>query len=138
MSRDGSTTITVWDGEYKFRLAYKHLMELQEACGNTGAPVIAERLRTNSWFVQDIRETIRIALIGGGMTQSEALSKVKKYVEPAFQENMQLAWAIVRAGIEGPEDDKLLGKMAGVRKTKDRTSRMDKSPSPDSMPAASP
>ena len=46
------------DGRYKFRLRIAELRELQELCGDVGPGVIAHRLQTLTWKVDDVIQPI--------------------------------------------------------------------------------
>lgn len=90
------------DGTYRFGLRWQDVIELQQACGNVGPLVILQRL-TGPWQMEDIREVIRLALIGGGMEPVKALRLTKTYVEnrPAL-ENLSLAYRVLATFINGP------------------------------------
>lgn len=112
MSRSGKITLSWGDGEYIFRLRIGELIELQEKC-DAGPAFILERLATNRWMVNDIRETLRLGLIGGGLKPAQALTLIKRYVdERPLQENIGHAYAIIGAAIVGAEDEPL-GKLEG-------------------------
>lgn len=105
MSADGSVTFAWGDGEYRFRLGISELRELQDKCA-TGAGRILERLLDGSWFVDDVREPIRLGLIGGGMDATKALGKIGKYVAPAsFRLNRVIAARILNAALYGDETE---------------------------------
>lgn len=108
MSRLGLISINWADGEYSFALKIKQLIELQEKC-DAGPPHILARLEGNAWRVNDIRETIRLGLIGGGLDPSKALKLTINYVdEMPLGENALFAQVILAAAIlgapEGQED----------------------------------
>lgn len=104
-SRDGSITLDWADGTYTFRLAWGELIKLQEAC-DAGPFVILQRLGSGTWRMQDIRETIRLALIGGETPPEKALQLVRDYVEsrPPL-ETLMLARGILMTAINGPPDE---------------------------------
>lgn len=106
MSRDASIDLTWADGDYRFRLAWGQLIELQEKC-DAGPFVILNRLQAGTWRVQDISNVIRLGLIGGGMKPVDALKLVRTYVEERPpMENVLTAQAILSAGVAGaPEED---------------------------------
>jgi hypothetical protein len=137
MSRHGEITLGWGDGDYRFRLGYGQLRQLQEAC-DAGPAWIANRLRGDQWRVEDVRETLRLGLIGGGMAQGEALDKVRKFVEEdsSYAANCIPAWAVLQAAILGPIDEKSLGKAMRARKVKAERSPREKSPSQVSTAAA--
>lgn len=133
MSRDASITLTWADGDYVFRLGWGEIAKLQEAV-DAGPYVVYQRLLDGTWRVGDISHTIRFGLIGGGMPPTDALKKVRDYVEarPPL-ENLVVAQAILSAALAGAPDEKL-----GEAGAADRTgtgltaSQMEKSGSPRS------
>lgn len=80
MSRTGLVSFAWADGEHSFALKIGQLIELQEKC-DAGPPVILARLESGAWRVHDVRETIRLGLIGGGLAPTEALKLTMRYVD---------------------------------------------------------
>ena len=108
MSRDASIGPLSWaDGKYTFRLGWGELAILQEKT-DCGPQHLVERLGGVHWRIGDVSHTIRLGLIGGGMEPTAALKLVESYVEsrPPF-ENVQLAFAIAGAGLQGAPDEPL-------------------------------
>jgi hypothetical protein len=106
MSRDGSCEL-VFNGQRTFfKLAWRELMKIQEAC-DAGPYVVLDRLVSGRWHLQDISEVIKWGLIGGGMKQSQALHLVETEVEGRLPtENLVIAQQILGAGLVGaPEED---------------------------------
>lgn len=105
MSRLAQVTVTWADDDYTFRLPIKQLIELQELC-DAGPSFIMARLQQGAWTVQDVRETIRLGLIGGGMEPTQALKLVRSYVDdqPLLQ-NAIVAEAVISAAIVGVEEE---------------------------------
>lgn len=133
MSRHGEITLPLGDADYKFRLGYDQLRQLQEAC-DAGPGWIANQLRlgvNGPWRVEYVREPIRIGLIGGGMEQGAALTLVRKFVEPHLADCMLIAWAAINAGLSGATDEDL-GKAPGATGKKAKRSQKAKSPSQSS------
>lgn len=106
MSGDGSIEITWGDGEHRFRTGLKEWREIQEKC-DAGLIEIWDRLMARKWRVDDVREVIRVGLIGGGKTPTEALTLVKRYVEDRpLLESVPVAIAVLMAACAGmPGDD---------------------------------
>lgn len=105
MSRDATISFDWADGEHQFRLAWGELIKLQEAC-DAGPQVIFSRLCGPHWRLEDVRESIRLGLIGAGMAPERALKLVREYVEARPpMENLVLARAIVGAAVMGPADE---------------------------------
>lgn len=98
----------VWEGgEHPFKLNIGQLRALQTATG-VGPLFLLGRITGSQWFVDDIIETIRLGLIGGGMPETEA----KKLTDRIFTENtpalyrsMLLATRILRDAVMGEPGD---------------------------------
>lgn len=104
--RDGSVTLPFADGEYRFRLGWGQLAELQEKC-NAGPYIILNRLVTLEARTYDISETIRLGLIGGGQDPFAALTLVRRYVEERpISETIVIAQQIMASAVVGaPEEE---------------------------------
>lgn len=129
-NRNGTVDLDFGDGPHRFRLAIDELEELQEKTG-IGPFVLLNRLIAGEWRVADVRETLRLGLIGGGMEPIEALVLVRRYVDerPAWLAHVKLAQLVVMAALAGAPEE-APGKGAGRgEKTKRRRSRADASPS---------
>lgn len=79
-NRNGVVSFEFGDGEHHFRLAFGELEELQEKTG-VGPFVLLQRLINGEWRVGDVRETLRVGLIGAGMEPLAALALVRRYVD---------------------------------------------------------
>lgn len=115
MSADGSVSITWADGEYRFRLAIGQLRELQESVNKwrvkVGLPAIgpmslARLFESGDAWPDDVREVIRLGLIGGGSTPMDALALVKRYVDdqPLVGPTL-IARLVLLAALVGAQDD---------------------------------
>lgn len=141
MSADGSYSGLWADGEHKFRLPIGLLRELQDKC-KAGPPLIFQRLRLNVWEVDDIRETIRLGLIGGGMKPTEALVLVIRYIDEPLRlmDNVPVALEVLGAalvGVPGDQPGKAgLGEHSSMETTDGSSSPsfMAPEPSSDGMP----
>jgi hypothetical protein len=96
------------DDEHTFRLGIKELEELQEKC-DAGPGFVLGRLMSPrlEWRIEDVRHTLRLGLIGGGMSSTDAIKLVKRYVDdrPAWAENAKIAQAVLAVAIFGPADE---------------------------------
>jgi hypothetical protein len=93
-------------GEDDFDLCLRtgELIDLSEI-RDCGPSLILDRLRTNTWYIQDVTETIRLALIGGGMGPRDAAKLVSRSVKEAyFQEYMTIAIECLFAALAGIDD----------------------------------
>ena len=72
---------TDWaDGTYSFRLSINGAIELEQKCSAPFAEIV-DRVNAGKWSISDVRETIRIGLIGGGTEPVAALNLVRSYVD---------------------------------------------------------
>ncbi len=107
MSGSASITLTWGDGPHVFRLTIGELRELQDKC-NAGPAEILNRLAGGTWRVDDIRETLRLGLLGGGKTPTDALVLVARYVDNRpLMENVTPAQAILLAALVGDPEDQV-------------------------------
>lgn len=136
MSRNGSVTFAWADGEHTFRLPIGQLLELQEKC-DAGPAFILSRLQSGRWLIEDIRETLRLGLIGGGLKPGEALKLVQRYVdERPLLESVPPATAVLMGALIGAMDEPL-GKPAAAEERASSPSAVN-SPSPPSTEPAAP
>lgn len=93
------------DGHYTFALPVKQLMELQEKCdaGPRWIRVCLENRAEKK--IEYWRETIRLALIGGGMSPVAALKLVERYADPYPAQAILLAQAILSTWELGVQDE---------------------------------
>lgn len=112
-ARDGSVTIAWADGEHTFRLGIKQLEELQEKC-NAGPPLVMARLSARMWFLHDVRETLRLGLVGGGMEPEKARLLVNRYAADGHLMKAALvAYTVITTALVGPADEP--GKSAAAK-----------------------
>ena len=116
MSRNGSVTLDWADGEHTFRLAIGQLRELQETINKPrvklGAPFIGPASLYNLLVARDawmheVREVMRLGLIGGGMKPVEAVDLVRTYVEerPLAESSVHAALVLGAALFGTPEEE---------------------------------
>ncbi|MDX0310561.1 gene transfer agent family protein [Sinorhizobium meliloti] len=130
MSRDGSCTVPFNGQKTFFKLAWRELMKIQEAC-DAGPYVVLDRLVSGRWRLQDISEVIKWGLIGGGMPQADALKLVENEVEgrPPV-ENLAIAQQVLGAGVVGAPEEEVGKKFAAAKqKTRSRTGKSALPPS---------
>lgn len=84
-----------------FDLPIGEIGQLETLCG-AGIGAIYTRVVTMQFRFADVRETIRLGLIGGGMVPSQADLLVEQRVDGRpLNENVQLAADILRALFDG-------------------------------------
>ena len=106
MSRSGQVKIDWADGEHTFALKIAQLIELQEKC-DAGPPLILARLQGGAWLVSDVRETVRLGLLGGGASPTDALKLTMRYVdERPLGENAIVAQIILASALFGAPEGK--------------------------------
>jgi hypothetical protein len=145
MSRTSRITAEWADGEYAFDLRIGELRELETATRRVArvspngdieyqyiGPAVLHRLLGNGEaLTNDVRETLRIGLIGGGTKPVEASRLIKRYFDelPNFLENTKIAWLIVSAVLKPFEVEPLgeseeeTGKSEAQAKTEQDASR---------------
>ena len=85
----------------KFELAIGEIGELERRCA-AGIGEIMVRLAAHRFFAHDIAETIRLALIGGGLSQADAETLMRwNVLGRPLAENLQLAGHILEAAVSG-------------------------------------
>lgn len=105
MSADGSIELAFGGDARRFRLGIAELIALQDK-RSSGPMEIVARLQYGSWRVEDIVETIRIGLIGGGADAKAARTLVEDNVRPGrITEHALTALAILLAAVQGEPDD---------------------------------
>jgi len=139
-NRDGAITLDFGDGRHRFRVAgLGELEELQEKTG-VGPYTVLQRLMSSEWRVAEVRETIRIGLIGGGAKPLDALKLVERYVDarPDWLRNASLAQVIMAAALAGSQEDEVGKSDAPGDSTEAMSYQTAASPSAPSMEPPAP
>jgi Phage tail tube protein, GTA-gp10 len=127
MSGDGSTTVFWGDGETRFRISIGGFAELQEkingrraAAGlpGVGPSTLANAIRANDAWPDDVRDILRIGLVGAGMKPHEAHRKLVLYFDrrPPV-ESYLAAFAVLVGAFVGIADDDLKKKTTTAEPT---------------------
>lgn len=105
MQADGSVDLVFGGDERCFRLGIAELLALQER-RDSGPLEVATRLQIGTWRVEDITETIRLGLIGGGMDGKAARALVDAFVGPGhITEHALTALAVLLTALQGVPGD---------------------------------
>jgi hypothetical protein len=105
MTRDARIELTIWDGDYEFRLGWGELAQLQEKC-DAGPYVILNRINANAWRMEDIEGVLRLGLIGAGRRPEDATKLIKDHVKtrPAADYVVH-ASVVLSAALVGASDE---------------------------------
>lgn len=93
----------VWaGGEDVFAFdSLKDVIALENTC-DCGIAALMRRFENDTWRTTDLRETIRVGLMGGGASPEDAMKKVKSFVDDRpLAPSVLLAHAIVASVILG-------------------------------------
>lgn len=122
MSQHGLITLDFGDGAYDFRLSLAGIEEL-EAKTEVSIYLIADKLRMKLARLVEMREVIRIGLIGGGTKPADALALVRRYLdERPLEETRDVALAVVLAGLARIHSDSLKKETADTSDTEGKQS----------------
>lgn len=119
MARDSQIVLEWADGEYSFALRVAQVEELEAISQNPstgklgiGFGAIWTRVMDGTWYISDVRNVIRLGLIGGGLGAVEANRLIKSYVDTTHLSDLKpdysspncpvvLAQAILSAAVVG-------------------------------------
>jgi len=137
MSANGTRSIIWINGEDQFCLSKAGLiLDLEEKCG-AGIAMVFWRLQNDAWKYNDIRETIRLGLIGGGMSPVQAMSVVKLHVDgQPLAPLVLVAYAVLQAVMVGVPDDPVGKEEPAEAKKTGSTTQTDASDDLNSTPSA--
>ena len=97
--------VFVGEGRHHLSLPIGPLQDL-ETILDLGLPAILNRFLTLTWRSKDVIHTIRLGLIGGGMSPRDALDLVESHVVSAFLgEYAKTASVLLQAAMFGIADD---------------------------------
>jgi hypothetical protein len=89
----------------KFELRLGEVEELERLCcanSDTGVGAIMVRLASHQFKVADVRDTIRLGLVGGGLDETAAEALLRRHVDGRpLAQHMGLAMQIVEAFVNG-------------------------------------
>jgi hypothetical protein len=137
MSATGSITLVWGDGDNTFRFGIAQWRELQEKINGRrvamglnpiGPMTLLNMLRAKDAWPDDIRDVLRIGLVGAGMPIAAANRKLVRHFdnEPPAPHNL-IAFAVLSAGLLGAPGDEI---SAAKKKTEgEATSQSDSPPS---------
>lgn len=121
MSGSGIVRLFLGEADFDFRLAIGELRQLEEGRSRVlaaqghppseaGLEKIAGRLISSGWLVEEVREVLRLGLIGGGLDKERAARLVDQHVVPPdLVKCAATAYAVLAAALIGSPDDRLGG-----------------------------
>lgn len=135
MSSDASVELPWGDGEpRKYRLAFGEIEELQEKTARLtpdkdgkpfatipGPLMLYEGLCSGKWLAGDVFHTLRLGLIGGGMTPFAARGLLDRHLFRRPLEDAEAAASVLKAFLEGAKDDPLPKQTAAKMTTETAT-----------------
>lgn len=90
-----SAETIVWPaGEHDFRLGIGELRGIEQRC-DAGCAAVMLRLLSSQWKIDDVVATLRLGLIGGGMTERDA----QKTLDAAFEVASPYTLAVTAADV---------------------------------------
>jgi hypothetical protein len=101
MSRHGAVELDFGDGTFTFRLGLEEIEELEEK-RDASLFALARRLdpAMRDARLADIKEVIRLGLVGGGTAPTAALRLIRRYIdERPIDESRDVAFGVVLAGL---------------------------------------
>lgn len=105
MAMDGSVEFEWGDGLHKFRLGLDEARELQTKTG-VGPYRLMRRIAEGDWLIDDLRETIRIGMVGGGADPAAAMNLIRTYFDKHPKtKNIEPALRILHAFHIGADDE---------------------------------
>lgn len=135
MSRSGKVDFDWADGRHAFRLGLGELEELQERV-DAGPAEVLRRLYHGTWKVAEVREPIRLGLIGAGTSAADARKLVDRYAGPGqLMDAVVPAMTVLNAALNGAPDETVGGSggnAAAAKEAEAQTSPTAGSPSPPS------
>jgi hypothetical protein len=136
MSQDGSVELVFGGDVRRFRLGIASLLALQGIL-NSGPLEICTRLQLGTWRLDDITETLRLALIGGDTATVPDAKAWKKLVEDNVRPgnitpHALTALAVLLSALQGDPDDPV-GKTKRRRASRGRKTASP--PPPSTAPA---
>jgi Protein of unknown function (DUF3356). len=128
MNHQAEVVLFFGDQEYLFRLTVKQIIELEEKC-QAAFGVIYHRLMNGIFTVNDVTETIRLGLIGGGLEPIKAAKLTERYGIP-LAESHQVARLVIGAVMFGFEKSPLGKDQAATEAAQSATTPPNSSPPP--------
>lgn len=100
------------DGPHGFAMLMGGIRELQIKC-KVGINDLYLRICAGHWYVDDLREVIRVGLIEAGLDPIEALRMIERYVDgrPLYS-SLALAVKILSKSLLPDDEDEILKKKA--------------------------
>lgn len=111
---DGAVDL-LWGGdERRFLLAIEQVIALEDAT-DSGCQEVLERILSHRWRVQDLQQTLRLGLIGGGTDPKIARRLVDEtVVSGKLMASALAAQAVLSAALVGRSERESVGKEAAA------------------------
>lgn len=107
--RDASGDILVGGEKYRAALKLGQLIALEDT-RDAGPIVLLDRIVNDYWRTEDLRQTIRFGLMGGGMDDTAALRLVDTFVVPGrLDQYIKTAGDLLTWALSGSPEDPIKG-----------------------------
>lgn len=103
MARDGKVEVLFGGDVRLFRLGIDELLAVEDACKSAVAD-IRSRLALKRWWISDVREPLRLGLLGGGMEPEKVRKLIDEHVAPGrIERHAMTALIVVNAALLGED-----------------------------------
>lgn len=124
-------------GNHAFQLRLGELHQLQEKT-DSGPEFLLRKLQAGQWAASDLREILRLGLVGGGLDHASAVKAVDCALNNVPLMDFKVpALAVLVAALYGPPDDEV-GKNSPVEPTPAESEKTDDGGSATSTASALP
>ena len=111
-------------GNHAFQLRLGELHQLQEKT-DAGPEFLLRKLQAGQWSASELREILRLGLVGGGLDHASAVKAVDRALgNVPLMEFKVAALAVLIAALYGPPDDEV-GKNSPVEPTPAESEKTD-------------
>lgn len=117
MSVDATIEFT-WGGDLRtFRLAIAQCLALEEK-RSCGLAEVKGRLEADKWYIDDVRQPLRLGLIGAGTDAKQAQKLVDEFcADGKLMDSVLAAYAVICAAISAPANEPPVGKQTAATDT---------------------
>jgi hypothetical protein len=144
MSADGSIELAWADEDRRFRIAVGEFRSLQESVNSRrilinaepiGPSALLHLLRTNNAWPDDVRDVLKLGLIGAGSTHPEVQKLLTRHFDgKPLLEHMKTAFLVLLAALVGVPEDEPSKKKTEAEQAQNLTAPSNSPPSTEAEP----